>query len=124
MELRDYQIKNANECTEILNEYGLVYLQHTVRTGKTLTALQIAENVNSFSVLFIKKKKAIDSILSDYSNFNFKYNLDVINYESLHKVVDKYDLIVIDEAHSIGAFPKPSLRTKKIKELSFWNSSK
>lgn len=24
--LRDYQIKNANEATEILNTYGLVYL--------------------------------------------------------------------------------------------------
>jgi hypothetical protein len=36
----------------------------------------------------------------------------VINYESLHNVVDsfKFDLIVIDEAHSIGAFPKPSNR--------------
>ena len=46
-ELRDYQIKNANECTEILNKYGIVYLQHTQRTGKTLTALQIAENIKS-----------------------------------------------------------------------------
>lgn len=116
-ELRDYQIKNANECTEILNEYGLVYLQHTQRTGKTLTALKIAENVNSKLVLFITKKKAIDSIKSDFKDFKFNYELDVINYESLHKTLKEYDLIVLDEAHSIGAFPKPSLRTKKIKEL-------
>ena len=118
-ELRDYQIKNAKECTEILNNYGLVYLQHTQRTGKTLTALKIAENVNAQKVLFITKKKAIESIKDDYSNFNFNYELDVINYESLHKVLNKYDLVILDEAHSIGAFPKPSQRNKLLKKLFF-----
>lgn len=118
-ELRDYQIKNANECTEILNKYGIVYLQHTQRTGKTLTALQIAENIKATKVIFITKKKAIDSILSDFKDFNFNYELDVINYESLHKNVNKYDLIILDEAHSIGAFPKPSQRTKLIREKFF-----
>jgi hypothetical protein len=117
--LRDYQIKNANECTDILNKYGLVYLQHTQRTGKTLTALQIAENTTAKNVLFITKKKAIDSIKSDYSDFNFNYDLDIINYESLHKVSNKYDLVILDEAHSIGAFPKPSKRTKLLREKFF-----
>jgi hypothetical protein len=115
-ELRDYQIKNAKECTEILNKYGLVYLQHTQRTGKTLTALQIAENVNASNVLFVTKKKAIESIRDDYSKVNFSFELDVTNYENLHKTLNKYDLVILDEAHSIGAFPKPSLRTKLIKE--------
>lgn len=119
MELREYQIKNANECTEILNKYGLVYLQHTQRTGKTLTALQIAKNINATSVLFLTKKKAIDSILSDYKALNFNYELDVSNYESLHKVKGKYDLVILDEAHSIGAFPKPSIRTKLLKQMFF-----
>jgi hypothetical protein len=118
-QLRDYQIKNANECTEILNKYGLVYLQHTQRTGKTLTALQIAENITAKNVLFITKKKAIESIRSDYSDFNFSFELDVINYESLHKTSNKYDLVILDEAHSIGAFPKPSQRTKLLREKFF-----
>lgn len=118
-QLRDYQIKNANECTEILTKYGIVYLQHTQRTGKTLTALQIAENIKATKVIFITKKKAIDSILSDFKDFNFNYELVVINYESLHKVKDKYDLCILDEAHSIGAFPKPSKRTKLLKEFFF-----
>lgn len=114
--LRDYQIKNASECTDILNKYGLVYLQHTVRTGKTLTALKIAENIKAKKVLFVTKKKAISSIVSDFNNLKFNYELDVINYESLHKNDSKYDLIVLDEAHSIASFPKPSIRTKLIKE--------
>lgn len=121
MELREKQIKNALECTEILNKYGIVYLQHEVRTGKTLTALKIAENINCKNVLFITKKKAIESILSDYSDFKFNYVLDVVNYESLHKKALKYDLVILDEAHSIGAFPKPSIRTKLLREKFFNN---
>jgi hypothetical protein len=119
MELRKYQIDNANECTEILNKYGLVYLQHTQRTGKTLTALQIAKNVNAKSVLFLTKKNAIQSILSDFSALNYNYELEVTNYESLHKIKGNYDLVVLDEAHSIGAFPKPSIRTKLLKQMFF-----
>lgn len=118
-QLRDYQIKNSNECTDILNKYGIVYLQHTQRTGKTLTALQIAKNVKATKVIFITKKKAINSILSDFKDFNFSFELDVINYESLHKVKDKYDLAILDEAHSISAFPKQSKRTKLLKEMFF-----
>lgn len=117
--LRDYQIKNANECTEILKKYGLVYLQHEMRLGKTLTALQIAENIKSKKVLFITKKKAISSIQSDFNDFKFNYELDVINYESLHKASNKYDLVILDEAHSIASFPKPSIRTKLLKQMFF-----
>ena len=119
MELRKYQIDNAKECTEILNKYGLVYLQHTQRTGKTLTALQIAKNVNAKSVLFLTKKKAIQSIISDFKALNYNYELEVTNYESLHKIKGNYDLVVLDEAHSIGAFPKPSIRTKLLKQMFF-----
>ena len=41
----------------------------------------------------------------------------VINYESLHKVEGIFDLVILDEAHSMGAFPKPSKRAKQVKEM-------
>ena len=42
----------------------------------------------------------------------------VINYESLHKIdVKDFDLVIYDEAHSMGAYPKPSKRTKLCKKL-------
>jgi hypothetical protein len=90
-----------------------------VCSSDLLTALQIANNIKSQRVLFITKKKAIESIRSDYSDFNFSFELDVINYESLHKTSNKYDLVILDEAHSIGAFPKPSQRTKLLREKFF-----
>ena len=120
MKLRDYQIKNANECTGILLKYGIVYLQHQVRTGKTLTALKVCENIEAKKVIFLTKKKAISSIENDYKDFGFDFEITVTNYENLHKIDKTCDVVILDEASCLGAFPKPSLRTKKIREL-FYN---
>jgi hypothetical protein len=118
--LRDYQIKNALECTEILNEKNIVYLQHSVRTGKTATAFQIVKNCGFECVLFLTKKKAISSIYNDFIEFEFceQFLLTVTNYESLHNVDlnRNYDLIILDENHVNSAYPKPSIRTKSIKQ--------
>jgi hypothetical protein len=90
-----------------------------VRTGKTLTALSALDSVGSIStVLFVTKKKAIGGIQKDYKALAPSYSCDFINYESLHKVVETcYDAIVFDEAHGMGAFPKPSLRAIEARRL-------
>jgi hypothetical protein len=113
--LRDYQIELSSKAVEILQDKKIVYLNMQPRTGKTLTALNVAKLYGSKNVLFITKKKAINSIQDDYNNFNFIFNITIINAESLHKVEDKYDLIISDEHHGNGAFPKPSNRTKLFK---------
>ena len=41
--LRDYQIEIANKGVEILTNNNLVYLAMEVRTGKTITSLEIAK---------------------------------------------------------------------------------
>ena len=70
------------------------------------------------NVLFITKKKAISSIEKDYKELAPKFKLIVINYESLHKAPElKWDMIICDEAHSLGAFPKPNNRAKNVKAL-------
>ena len=89
-----------------------------VRTGKTMTALDACKNVGANNVLFVTKKKAMSSILNDYKLLEHDYNIEVINYESVHKhTLKKVDLMIVDEAHSLGAFPKPSLRTKELKKI-------
>ena len=117
--LRDYQVDIIKKGTEILNEKRFLYLAMEVRCGKTLTSLGIAGcNKSIEKVLFLTKKKAISSIEHDYKLLNPSYNLKVINYESIHKIEPKnWDLIILDEAHSMGAFPKPSKRAKQVKEL-------
>ena len=118
MILRDYQQEIVNKSLPILNKHTFVYLSMEVRTGKTLTAFGICKKLGVDSVLFVTKKKAILSIESDYYQLNPDFDFKVINYESLHKIcVGGWDVIICDEAHGLGAFPKPSLRAKQIKTL-------
>jgi hypothetical protein len=118
--LKEHQIEKSKELNEILVDYKIAYLAGEVRSGKTLTALEAARLYGASKVIVITKKKAIPSILSDYKNFGFDYEIVVINYESLHKL-DNYDcdLVIYDESHSLSAFPKPSVRTKLCKKLFF-----
>ena len=121
MKYRDYQLKIIKKGTKIVKEHGFVYLAMEVRTGKTLTSLGICRDLGAKNVLFLTKKKAIGSINSDYEKLNLPYlNFFTINYESMHKIPDyKWDVIVCDEAHSLGAFPKPNKRAKQVRDLIF-----
>ena len=118
--LRPHQIKFSKKILEVLNTYKIAYLAGEVRSQKTLTALEAARLYEASKVIVITKKKAIPSILSDYKNFGFDYEIVVINYESLHKL-DNYDcdLVIYDESHSLSGFPKTSVRTKLCKKLFF-----
>jgi hypothetical protein len=108
MELRQYQKELSAQAVEILQHKRIVYLAMEVRTGKTLTALNTAKLFGAKNVLFLTKKKAISSIQFDYDNFGFDFGLTIINDESLHLVEGQFDLIIHDEHHRFGAFPKPN----------------
>ena len=111
VEFRDYQEDIITQGIRVLKDTGLLYLAMEVRTGKTLTSLGICEGLDVDNVLFITKKKAISSITDDSDKLCPSFVLFTINYESLHKIPDiKWDVIICDEAHSMGAFPKPSKR--------------
>lgn len=120
VQLRPYQQEIVDKTCKLLREAPrFAYLSMEVRTGKTLTALSALDCAGGVgSVLFVTKKKAIGGIQKDYKALAPSYKCDFINYESLHKIVDVYyDAIVFDEAHGMGAFPKPSLRTREARRL-------
>ena len=117
MKFREYQTAIIEKAKGVLEAHRFVYLSMEVRTGKTLTALGVAEKLGIKNLLFVTKKKAIGSIEADYKKLMSGYQITVINYESLHKVTGKFDLLVLDEAHTLGAYPKPSKRTKLVKEI-------
>jgi hypothetical protein len=117
MQPRDYQIEIAEKATNILKQKKIVYLAMQVRTGKSLTSLLIAKNFNARNVLFLTKKKAIKSIEKDYLDFRFHFELKVINDESMHLVLDKdFDLVIHDEHHRFGTYPKQNKCAKLFKE--------
>ena len=118
--LRPYQQVIVEKTCKLLRDAPrFAYLSMEVRTGKTLTALSALDCAGGVaSVLFVTKKKAIEGIKKDYNALAPSYKCDFINYESLHKIVDIcYDAIVFDEAHGMGAFPKPSLRAIEARRL-------
>ena len=118
IQLRDYQERISTSAAALLREKKICYLSMECRTGKSLTALAAAVKLGVKSVLFITKIKAKKSVEDDYRALHPNYELEVINYESVHKCVGKYDLVVCDEAHSLGAYPKPSQRAKAVKKVA------
>ena len=118
MELRQYQKDISNEAVSVLNKLKIVCIFMQVRTGKTLTALETSKLYGAKNVLFLTKKKAISSIENDYKDFGYDANfiLTVTNNESMHKVeAQKFDLVIHDESHRFGSFPKPSKGAKVFK---------
>ncbi len=119
IKLRPYQRKIVTQGVDVVTRYGFVYLAMEVRTGKTLTSLSICNKIKADNVLFITKKKAISSIEEDMYKLEGNFKLTVINYESLHKITHEgiYDVLILDEAHGLGAFPKPNKRSQQVKRL-------
>ena len=119
--LRDYQIELAEKGERILATLHILYLSMEMRVGKTLIALEICKIMHFKRVLFVTKKKAISSIQLDFITENYNFGLKVINYEQVqHYMVDYsnyFDCVIVDEGHSLGAYPKPSQRTINIKAM-------
>jgi hypothetical protein len=117
--LRDYQVDIANKAVKILKVNKIVYLAAEVRCGKTLMALETARLFGANKVLFLTKKKAISSIVGDYNDFNYAqyFSIEVMNDESMHKLNGDYDLVVHDESHRFGSFPKPGVGAKTFKKM-------
>jgi hypothetical protein len=116
-QLRNYQIDIANQAVAILKINKIVYLSVEVRCGKSLMALETARLYGAKRVLFLTKKKAISSIDDDYKDFGYTFYLEVVNDESMHKIEGNFDLIIHDEHHRFGAFPKPGAGTKLFKKM-------
>lgn len=118
-ELRDYQKKGAADCVALLQKYKIAYLVWEVRCGKTFAALQAANDYGAKKVLFMTKKRAVESgtIQNDYDTLKPNFEIQIINNESLHKVTDNdFDLIISDEHHRNSSYPKPNITTKEIKK--------
>lgn len=114
---RNYQTILSEKGYNQITKRGWCYLSMEVRTGKTFTALMIAKRFIGRTI-FVTKKKAISSVLNDINAIGIE-NTEVINYESLHKLdmAEPVKTWIIDEAHRLGGFPKPSKATKQLKEI-------
>jgi hypothetical protein len=118
MNLRDYQITIRDKALEMLRTHHIAYLAMEVRTGKTLTAIATAYCYGAKKVLFVTKKKAITDIIQQAYQMGYELDIKVINYEQLQNESVIYDFIIADEAHGLGAFPKPAKRATELKRIA------
>lgn len=102
-----------------------------MRKGKSLTSLSICDrvlvNTPNAKVLFISEIEPLKSVRSDHAKMGGTcFELVCMNYESLHKLFtdktkktrkEKYHIIIIDECHKIGGYPKPGVWAQMIKIL-------
>lgn len=119
--LRDYQREISAQAARLLEERKICYLSMECRTGKTITAFEAARIYGAKRVLIVSKLKALKGIADDYNamsaQFNPLFSLEMINYESAHKIAGAFDLVILDEAHTLGAFPRPSKRAQELKRV-------
>lgn len=126
LQLEPHQQKAFESGVPILRKYRILYLRFWMRKGKTLTSLFICNECLSGTtgkkVLFVTKNNAIPSIKSDFGLMEHdrpvNFSLTVINYQSLHKVKNEYNIIIVDEAHSISGFPKPGKWAQQLKDIA------
>ena len=118
MKLRPHQERVCYDARKILDVHGVVLLALEPRVGKTLCALTLASEIEG-RCLFVTKKAAMSSIVADSEAMGKLYGrLDVINYESLHKVkFGGYSAVVIDECHRLSAPKKPCKAARQIRGI-------
>ena len=120
IQLREYQKEASEKLTRLCNNYGHGYLSGECRTGKTLVALSVVKNIEADKVLIITKKKAISSIKKDIDLMDLTDKVVVTNFEQLKNFEGtSWNIVIVDEAHSVGAFPKPSQRQQNILKLRY-----
>ena len=126
VELFSYQKELASRVVERLNQHNLAYLSAEERVGKTFVALECIRLLAYKNVLIISKKRALPdfegSINKFFEGLEFKPDITLINYESLHKVskASKFDFVIIDEAHhALSSYPKPSKSAKLVQSLVY-----
>lgn len=119
MKPKPHQIALAKEGTKVIKENAIVYLGSEERTGKTITALLIAESINITSVLIITKKNAKKGWNETLTALPHDKIYRLTNFHQAHKITVPYDLVIVDEAHNyISSYPKRSPMWKAIKSIT------
>lgn len=125
MQLRDYQSELVEQTIKVLLRFKIVYLTLETRVGKTPVSLISAQATGKPEILFCTKadKNNMQSIKETLTKLQdsgiMTTPVRIVSMDSLHKETWTADrAIIIDEAHSFGAYPKPALRAKMLKALT------
>lgn len=116
---RPHQRRLAAAGLALLRKHMICYLACEERTGKTLSAILMAEDCDIKNVLVLTKKNAVAGWVETLEQYPHSKNYTVTNYHQAKKH-EKHDLLILDEAHNyISGFPKPGKLFKEVKALSY-----
>jgi superfamily II DNA or RNA helicase len=121
MQLYEYQREAVNQAKEILQQHGIVYLAMGMRTGKTITSLTIASELNCRHVLVLCSN---ENVKKTFTSTCLRINESITLYLSSHHptTIEKFssyifDCIIVDEAHNFKAFPRTNQRQKALRNI-------
>lgn len=114
-----HQKRAKKGLLSVFERSRVAILEGETRSGKTMTALSVAEALSG-PVLILTTKKALDGFRCDLRPFT-ELDYDLINYHSVHKLEKRdWKLIIYDECHSSGlsSYPKQGKIWKSVRALS------
>lgn len=114
------QIELAVQGYHILKEEMIVYLAMEERTGKTLTAILIAEMCSNVeTVVVCTTAKALKGWEETLQNYIAIKDIHLTTYGKAGKLTIDPDLVILDEAHKyISGIPKPA--RGRVKPSATW----
>lgn len=113
-----HQISIAKEAVEIIKQHMIVYLAMEERTGKSLTALLVAEDLEVKDVLIITKKKALTDWKQLLKDAKLTKSYQLVNYHQAWKLIGQYDLVLLDESHNyLSSYPKIGATAAQLKKM-------
>lgn len=114
-----HQIEASNKLLATLRERGVALLAGEMRTGKTRSALRVAELSKAQRILVVTKKAAIPGWHSEMKAIKAVKFYNVTNYEQAAKLEPNYDLCIVDESHAVGRPGKPTQRFKALRLITY-----
>ena len=116
-----HQIEASDKLLATLRKLGVALLAGEMRTGKTRSAIRVAELSKAQNILVVTKKAAIPGWESELAAVGVHKSYTVTNYEQCAKLKPEYDLCIVDESHAVGRAGKPTQRFKALRVITYDN---
>lgn len=116
MTYKQHQIQASDQVYDIVKSKGICLLAGLPRTGKTRTAIRVAELSKCEHVLVVTRKNAIPGWRKELRAVTATKRYTVTNYEQVAKLTGSYDLAIVDESHNIGRPGKPTQRLQDLRK--------
>lgn len=115
-----HQIEKSDDLYKVLAGRKLAMLWGSPRSGKTRTAIRVAEISKANRILVITKKAAISGIQKELEAVSATKHYTVTNYEQCKKLkADDFDFCIVDESHNLNKVGKMSQRFKDVRAITF-----